>query len=102
MKSFDIKNGRSPNELPIFGSITLDNADWEYKYTCGLREYEFDGNPVDFDVNFIEVTEENVKKVSKALNDLKKLNEIGIESFMRDFNPHCITPPSKSKKIIQF
>ena len=66
-------------EFPILGNITLENTDWEYKYTCGLQEYEFDGNPVDLDVNFIEVTEENVKKVSKALNDLKKLNKIGIE-----------------------
>jgi hypothetical protein len=72
-------------ELPIFGNITLENADWEYKYQYGLCKYEFDGNPVDLDVNFIEVTEENIKKVGKALNSLKELNKIGIESFFRDF-----------------
>jgi len=72
-------------ELPIFGNIALENTDWEYKYCSRLRGYEFNGNPVDLDVNFIDVTDENVKKVSKALNDLEKLNKIGIESLMQDF-----------------
>jgi hypothetical protein len=72
-------------ELPLFGSITLENANWEYKYKSSLWGYEFNGNPVDLSVNFIEVTEDNVKKVSKALNSLKELNKIGIESFERDF-----------------
>jgi len=72
-------------ELPLFGNITLKNANWEYKYTSKLWGYGFNENPVDLDVNFIEVTEDNVKKASKALSSLKELNKIGIESFMRDF-----------------
>ena len=80
-KNMSVKN----IELPIFGNIALENTDWEYKYCSSLWGYEFNGNPVDLDVNFIDVTDENVKKVSKALNDLEKLNKIGIESFMQDF-----------------
>ena len=72
-------------ELPIFGNITLKNVNWEYKYQSDLQGYEFNGNPVDLGVNFIEVTEDSVNKVSKALNSLEELNKIGIESFMRDF-----------------
>ena len=72
-------------ELPILGKITLENADWEYKYNSHLFGREINGNLVDLDVNFIEVTEENIEKVSNALNDLKKLKEIGIESLMRDY-----------------
>jgi len=66
-------------ELPIFGSIALDNADWEYKYNSHLRGYKFNGNPVDLDVNFKEVTEKNVNRVSNALNDLPEIDKIGIE-----------------------
>ena len=72
-------------ELPLFGNITLENTDWEYKYNSNLWGYEFNGNPVDLDVNFVEVTEENVKKVSKTFNFLEELNNIGIESIIRDF-----------------
>ena len=72
-------------ELPIFGNITLKNTNWEYKYQSNLLEHEFDGNLIDLDVNFVNVTEGNVKKVAKALNDLEKLNKIGIECFMCDF-----------------
>ena len=53
-------------ELPIFGSIALDNTDWEYKYNSHLQGYKFNGNPVDLDVNFKEVTEKNVNRVSKV------------------------------------
>ena len=73
-------------ELPIFGNITLRNVNCEYKYQFDLQKYEFNGNLVDLDVNFIEVTEESVNKVSKALNYLEELNKIGIEGFMRDFS----------------
>lgn len=72
-------------ELPLFGNIILENTDWEYKYNSCLRGYKFNGNPVDLDVNFIEVTEDNINKVSNALSSLKKLNKIGIESFTHDF-----------------
>ena len=72
-------------ELPIFGSITVENSDSTYKYGSHLWGYQYNGNIVDLDVNFVEVTEENVQKVSKALNDLQEINKIGIESLMRDF-----------------
>lgn len=72
-------------KLPLFGSITLENADWEYKYQANLWGYDFNGSTIDLDVNFIEATEENVKKVGLTLNDLEKLNKVGLESISHDF-----------------
>lgn len=72
-------------ELPLFGNITLKNSDWKYKYESSLRGYEFNGNTIDLDVHFIEVTEENVKNVGQALSDLEKLNKIGFESISHNF-----------------
>ena len=72
-------------ELPIFGNIILEDADWEYKYDAHLWGHEIDGQPVDVDVNFIEVSEPNISEVSRALNDLPELNKIGIDSIMQSF-----------------
>lgn len=72
-------------ELPLFGKVTLENTNWEYKYRYGIWEYNFNENPIDLDVNFIEVTDDTIEQVSRALNDLEMLNKIGIESFSRDF-----------------
>ena len=72
-------------ELPLFGSIALEAGNGEYKYQSSLNEYEFDGTTIDIDVNFIYVTDSNLMGVAKALNDLEKLNKIGIESFICDF-----------------
>lgn len=72
-------------QLPIFGQITLTETNWEYKFTYNIREYNFNGNPIDLDVNFIEVTDDNIKLVSKALNDLDQLNRLGVEGFTKDF-----------------
>ncbi len=72
-------------ELPIFGNIILEDADWEYKYDSHLWGHEIDGQPVDIDVNFIEVSEPNISEVSRALNDLQELNKICIDSIVQDF-----------------
>ena len=72
-------------ELPLFGNITLEATNRECKYQSRLNEYEFDGTTIDIDVNFIDVTNSNLRSVIKALNDIEKLNKIGVESFICDF-----------------
>ena len=72
-------------ELPIFGRIELENADWEYKYKAGISGYKLDKDKIDLDVHFKTVNSQTVESVSRVLNDLKKINETGTSACLQDF-----------------
>ena len=74
-------------ELPIFGKIELENTDyWEYKYEASLWAYAFGELSIDIDVHFKELNAVNIDKVSWALNDIKKINEMGRVAYSTDFH----------------
>ncbi|GHU04304.1 hypothetical protein FACS1894158_04320 [Betaproteobacteria bacterium] len=72
-------------ELPLFGRIEPENADWEYKYESHIYAYDFDGLKIDLDVHFKKVNSQTVESVSQALTDLKKINETGTTAYLQDF-----------------
>ena len=70
-------------ELPIFGKIKLEESDGEYEYW--LWKHDFEGKPVDLDIHFDELTEKNIDIVTKALNDLNEIHQVGVVGFQKDF-----------------
>ena len=71
--------------LPLFGKVKLEQTDWEYQYLGSLSEYEFGELLVDIDVNFQQITDTNIKKVSQVLNDLEKISQLGSDFLAQDF-----------------
>lgn len=73
-------------KLPRFGEIILESLDWDYKYGKYIFGYEFNGKSVDLDVQFKEVNDDNLKKVTEALIDLDRLEKIASDSIAEDFS----------------
>lgn len=71
--------------LPLFGKVKLEQTDWEYQYLGSLSEYEFGELLVDIDVNFQQINDTNIKKVSQVLNDLEKISQLGSDFLAQDF-----------------
>lgn len=72
-------------ELPLFGNITLEETDWEYKYTADIDQYSFDGLFISLDVNFQQLSEDNISTVGRALLDLKKISQLGTDFILQNF-----------------
>ena len=87
-------------ELPHFGKIDLeyfeneypdekDYVHYGYDYSIGATygdEFKFQHKYLDLDVNFSELTNENILLVTNSLNNLKKIIEKGKNELRDDFN----------------
>ena len=72
-------------ELPIFGKIQLQE-DWEHEFFLNKWGYNFNEMPIDLDVNFEMLPDEDsITKLSVLLNQLNIIHEIGKNILQKDF-----------------
>jgi len=72
-------------ETPIFGNIILEDVDGQYKYEFRRWKYDFENTVIDIDIHFKIINDENIKRVSEALNSLSKIHKIGKQALRNDF-----------------
>lgn len=93
-------NKKMEIELPYFGKLNLEYYENEYSnennyvhfgydYSIGETygdEFKFQNKPLDLDVNFLELSNDNISLVTNSLNNLEKIIENGKKFLHEDFN----------------
>ncbi|MFK7937233.1 MAG: DUF2004 domain-containing protein [Saprospiraceae bacterium] len=71
--------------LPIFSAIEINATNFKCTYNKTIWKYDFNGTPIDLDINFYSLSEKNIALVAPALERLTEIHQIAEAAYLQDF-----------------